>query len=49
MTRYQALRRAGFGALAAAFIAALNYFRDIPKGEIRFLTVTMEYDHDQVA
>jgi hypothetical protein len=44
MSRYQALRRIGCDPLTAGFIAAMNWAMGQPKGQIRFMHITMEYD-----
>lgn len=44
MTRYKALRVIGCDFISASFIALVNWLRDVPDGEIRFLTVVMEYE-----
>lgn len=44
MTRYQALRGIGCTCFGAWFIAALNNLHGVPRGEIRFMNVTMEYE-----
>ena len=44
MTRYQALRSEGCGWFAAWVIAIMNNVLGVPKGEIRFMHITMEYE-----
>ena len=43
MTRYQALRHMGCGRFTAWLIALMNDIRGVPQGEIRFMTVIIEY------
>jgi hypothetical protein len=44
MTRYQALRTIGCGCLASFVIDSLNKLFGVPKGEIRFMHIVVEYD-----
>lgn len=44
MTRYQALRAIGCDPLAAGAIAAMNWIAGIRRGQIRFLSVVIEYE-----
>lgn len=44
MSRYQALRRIGCDPLTAGVIAGMNRCMGVPRGEIRFMHITMEYE-----
>lgn len=49
MTRFQALRRMRCDLVTAAFIALMNWMADVPQGEIRFMSVVIEFDPEEPA
>lgn len=44
MTRYQCLRKMGFGWFSSSFIAFGNFIQEVPEGTIVFMNVVIDYD-----
>ena len=44
MTRYRVLRELGLDPVTAAIVAAGNWLVGVPRGQIRVLMLTIDYD-----